>query len=238
MKKYLFILLALLLSFSAQAENVSSYGSVAFFSLAAKVSKYGSLNFYHYDVFSFAKKDLRGKEFQEGIETSYFQTAYSYQYRPYLALTLGHIYQRSNPFNDEYRNENRIFEQVTYGVTLRDFIMSHRFRFEQRFIENRTEDNTEFRTRLRYQIGAKIPIRGLVIDPKENYFNVYNEFYFSTTGERNAFYSDNWTYAGIGHRTKDWGSFEIGPLVQWSRIDQEKDTRTHYCLQVGWLVTI
>lgn len=236
MKKF-FLLLAFV-SFSASAKNVSSFGSVAFFSLAAKVSQYGSLNFYHYDVFSFAKKEVRGREFQDGVETSYFQTAYSYQYRPSLALTIGHIYQRSNPFNDDYRNENRIFQQVVYGVNFRDFTMSHRFRFEERFLQNRSEDSTEFRTRLRYQIGAKIPIRGIVIDPSEYYLNVYNEFYFSTTGERNAFYSDNWSYAGLGHKTKEWGSFEIGPLIQWARVDQEKDTRTHYCIQVGWLVSI
>lgn len=233
------ILVILLMSFAASAfaENISSFGSVTFFSLAAKVSKYGTLNFYHYDVFSFAKKELRGREFQEGVETSYFQTAYSHQLRPDFALSIGHIYQRSNPFNDEYRNENRIFQQATLGINFREFTMSHRVRLEERFLQNRSEHNTDFRTRLRYQIGAKLPLRGLSIDPKENYLNVYNEFYFSTTGERNALFSDNWTYAGMGHKTKNWGSFEAGPIIQWARVDQQKDTRTHYCLQLGWIVS-
>lgn len=226
-----------LMPLKTYAKNVNSTGAMTFFSLAAKIGKYSSLNFYHYDIYNFTDKDFQDRKLQRGVDTTYFQTSYSYQYLPSINLTAGHIYQRTNPFVHEFRNENRVFEQVTFAKTFRDLTMSHRFRFEQRFLEGREEDNIDFRTRLRYQIGAKIPLRGLVIDPNEYYINTYNEFYFSTTGERNALFSDDWAYAGVGRKTKHWGSFEIGPMVQWSRINRDKDTRTHYTIQVGWLVS-
>lgn len=198
------------------------------------MSPFTSLSFYHYDVYSFTNKKVSGKEFKAGDIQAYFQTAINYQYLPDLQFSLGYIYQRSNPFDEEtFQNENRLFEQVT----LLKGVVSHRFRFEERFIEERMEDKIDFRTRLRYQIGAKIPLEGLILDAGENYLNMYNEFYFSSTGKRNALWSDDWIYLGIGHKTKEWGSFEAGPLVQWSRINEEKDTRTHYTLQVGWTLS-
>jgi hypothetical protein len=235
MKKILSLIFLLLVPQIVFAKNLDTFGAMTFLSLSKKISQYGTLSFYHYDVFSFEKKEFQGRTYPAGMIQTYFQTSYTYQYLPLVGLTLGHIYQRNNPFTDEFQNENRIFEQITFGVNYRNFTMSHRVRFEERFIEVRDEDKTDFRTRLRYQVGAKIPLRGLVIDPKEYYINTYNEVYFSTTGERNAFFSDDWVYLGLGKQTKSMGSFEIGPLVQWSRVNQDKDTRTHYNIQLGWL---
>lgn len=233
-----FLLILLFIINSTWAKNVDSQGAVTFFSLSKKFATYSSLNFYHYDIYSFERKEVGKRKFPAGLIQTYFQTSYTYQYLPHLGLTVGHIYQRSNPFMDEYQNEHRIFQQVTFAVNHRHFTSSHRLRFEERFIDDREEDKIDFRTRLRYQIGAKVPLRGLIIDPGEYYINAYNEFYFSTTGERNAFFSDDWAYLGLGKKTKNWGSFEIGPLVQWSEVDREKDTRTHYTIQVGWLVSL
>lgn len=82
------------------------------------------------------------------------------------------------------------------------FLVTHRVRFEERFIDR--ESGSEFRTRLRYQLCGKRALNGVEIDPGEIYLNMYNEFYFSTTGNRNAFYSDNWTFFGLGYLTKNW----------------------------------
>lgn len=222
----------------ALAKNVDTLGAVSFISLQKKVSNYGFLNFYHYDVFSFEKKEMQGREFPAGLHQSNFQTSYTYQYLPNIALTGGHIYQRTNPpGHDEFQDEHRIFQQATIAFNHARFSSTHRFRFEERFVNDREEDRKDFRTRLRYQIGAKVPLRGIVIDPNEYYINTYNEFYFSTTGQRNALYSDNWTYFGLGKKTKSSGSFEIGPLVQWVRVDRDKNTRTHYTVQAGWIVS-
>lgn len=89
-------------------------------------------------------------------------------------------------------------------------------------------------TRLRYQISFTAPLQGKEIDPGEFFFNTYNEFYFSTTGLRNAFYSENWTYAGFGYQTTKLGRLELGPLVQWAKISREGDTRMLYLMQLGW----
>lgn len=232
MKLFFFLLLFPVASF---AHSFETKGALTFFSLTGKISPYSSLTFYHYDVYSFQNSHFEGKRYRAGLIQSYFQTAYNYQYRPNVAFSLGYIFQRNEPLRESFQNENRIFQQVVFGVQHRSFSSSHRFRFEERLIDNRKEDEWEFRTRFRYQIGAKVPLRGIVLDAGEYYINAYNEFYFSTTGERNAFWSDNWLYVGLGFQTKKLGSFEVGPLIQASVVDRQKDIRYHETVQAGWI---
>lgn len=230
-----FLYLLLLFPFLSFAHGFETKGAMTFFNVTGKLSPYSSLTFYHYDVYSFKNSHFEGRRYRAGLIQSYFQTAYNYQYLPGVMFSLGYIFQRNEPLRDSFQNENRIFEQVVFGFHHRSFSSSHRFRFEQRFIDNRKKDEWDFRTRLRYQIGAKVPLRGIVLDAGEYYINAYNEFYFSTTGERNAFWSDNWLYFGLGFQTKKLGSFEIGPLLQASVVDRQKDIRYHETIQTGWL---
>lgn len=232
MKKALFLLFGFFVSI-AYGKNISTTGAVSFLSLSKNISPYSAINFYHYDIYGIGNKHFKGKDFNSGLVLIYFQTSYSYQFLPNLQLAVGHIFQENNPLEDHPEKENRIFEQFIFSHLTNWFAVTHRVRLEERFIDK--ESGSEFKTRVRYQIGGRRALRGVEIDPDEIYLNVYNEFYFSTTGERNAFYSDNWTFLGVGHMTKNWGSIEAGPLVQWSVINIEKDTRTNYALQVGWI---
>lgn len=232
MKKALLLLLVSYVSI-AYGKNVSTTGAVTFLSLSKRISAYSSINFYHYDIFGIGNEHFKEKDYSSGLVLTYFQTSYSYQLLPALQLTAGHIFQATNPFEDHLEKENRIFQQILFSRFTNWFAITHRVRLEERFIDK--DAGSEFKTRVRYQIGVRRALRGVEIDPEEIYFNAYNEFYFSTTGERNAFYSDNWTFMGVGYMTKNWGAIEAGPLVQWSVINIEKDTRTNYALQVGWI---
>lgn len=165
----------------------------------------------------------------------YFQTSPIYKYSPNLNFVfLGYIYQRTNPFSENSSNENRIFQQVVYGKDTIFGRLTQRMRFEERFIHNTALDTTPLSTRLRYQIALLIPLKGKELDNGEFYFNAYNEFYFSLTGARNAFYSENWSYAGIGYQTRLYGRIEMGPLIQRSIINQQHGVRYIDLLQFNW----
>lgn len=165
----------------------------------------------------------------------YFQASPIYKYSPSLNFVfLGYIYQRANPFSDEFVNESRLFQQVIYGTDSLFGRLTHRVRFEERFIHNNATGQTPFSTRLRYQVALLIPLQGSELDDGEFYFNIYNEFYFSLTGARNALYSENWSYAGIGYQSKQYGRVEVGPLVQRSIINQQHDVRYINLLQANW----
>jgi hypothetical protein len=165
----------------------------------------------------------------------YFQTSPIYKYSPNLNFVfLGYIYQRTDPFSNDFVNENRLFQQVIYGSDSIFGRLTHRVRFEERFIRNNTTGQTPFSTRLRYQVALLVPLQGSELDNGEFYFNIYNEFYFSLTGARNALYSENWSYAGIGYQTAQHGRVEVGPLIQRSIINQQHDVRYINLLQINW----
>jgi hypothetical protein len=223
-----------LLSSLVQARTFDTYGAVPFLSLSKGFGNKYSLSFYHSDTFNLTKRTFEKKNYPSRDIQAYFQTAINYRYLPNISLSLGHIYQRNNPLDVDFSNEHRIFEQATYSHARKAFQFTHRVRFEQRFIDER--DAHEFKTRLRYQIGFNVPLDGRQLDPGEWYFNTYNEFYFSTTGDRNAFFSDDWFYAGFGYQTTDWGRLEAGPICQYSVINRDKDYRSFYGLQFGWIL--
>ena len=215
------------------AETQQLYGFRPQISITKDISDKWDLN-----VFSSNNSNLNpstgNTQFPADIQ-QYFQTAPIYKYSPNLNFVfLGYIYQRTNPFSNDYVNENRLFQQIVYGTDTIMGQLTHRLRFEERFIHDRTTGQTPFSTRLRYQVGLLVPLRGNSLEAGEFYFNTYNEFYFNTTGRSNAFYSENWSYAGIGYQTEAYGRVEVGPLIQRSIINQRGDVRYINLLQVNW----
>lgn len=232
--KTILILIFFLFSPHVFTRTFDSYGIIPFISISKGLSTRTDLNFYHSDTFVLTERKFEGRKYPSRDQQTYFQTSISYKLFPNLNLALGHIYQRNNPLDVDFVNENRIFQQVTFSQTFDSVQVSHRLRYEQRFISERETD--EYKTRFRYQIGANFPLQGRQLDPGEWYFNCYNEFYFSTSGERNAFYSDDWLYAGFGYQTLNWGKLEAGPIAQYSVINRDKDYRSLYSLQFGWIL--
>lgn len=228
-----FVFLLLLFIGDAAARTFESTGVVPFLSLSKSLSEKFDLSFYHSDSFSLQNHSFKGKQYPSRDIQAYFQTGLNYRLLPFVSVTVGHIYQRNNPLDVDFVNEHRSFEQVTFAVKSDATSFTHRLRFEQRFIDERAAH--EFKTRFRYQVGASFPLEGLQLDTGEWYFNCYNEFYFSTSGERNSFFSDDWMYAGVGYLTDGWGKIEAGPLGQFSTLNRDKDIRAFYSLQLGWI---
>ena len=235
MKVTLFIIF-FIFSHSIFAESQQFYGVRPQINIIKSFSNRWDLNiFTSTESILIAKTYGKTQSPDDDIQKYSFQVNPIYKYSPNLNFVfLGYIYQRTSPFSDDFENENRLFQQIVYG---RDTIFgrfTHRVRFEERFIHNRILDETPLSTRLRYQIALLIPLQGKELDNGEFYFNIYNEFYFSLTGARDALYSENWSYAGIGYQTRQYGRIEIGPLIQREVINQQHEIRYTDLLQFNW----
>ena len=68
-------------------------------------------------------------------------------------------------------NEHRIFQQFITKQNIGPVQLSHRYRFEQRFIE----DN--FKLRFRYFLGLNIPLFNKGADKNTYYLSAYNEIF-------------------------------------------------------------
>lgn len=233
MKLTLFII-SIIFSHSISAESQQFYGFRPQISITKDISDRWDLNAFT-STHPIVSNNLNGKIKVPADIQYYFQTSPIYKYSPNLNFViLGYIHQRTNPFSEDFGIENRLFQQAVYGMDTIFGRFTQRMRFEERFIHNKITNETPLSTRLRYQIALLIPLQGKGLDDGEFYFNIYNEFYFSLTGARNAFYSENWSYAGIGYQTRQYGRIEVGPLVQRSIINQQHEVRYINLLQLNW----
>jgi len=103
-------------------------------------------------------------------------------------------------------NEHRIFQQLItkqHAGTLR---LQHRYRFEQRFVED------DFRLRFRYFLGLAYPLWRVENSPRELYLSAYNEIFLNT---RKDVFDRNRLYGGLGYRLNEMFRFELGYMNQF-----------------------
>ena len=118
--------------------------------------------------------------------------------------------------------ESRIYQEALYPVQFGNrFYTNHRFRFEQRFVENQ-----DLRTRYRYNLFLNIPINKTVMDKKTIYLALYNELFIN--GQRNigngksvAIFDRNRLYIAMGYMIKKRLKIQLGVMNQttdnWSK---------------------
>lgn len=118
--------------------------------------------------------------------------------------------------------ENRIYQEALFGQKLlQKLLVKHRFRYEQRFVENQN-----FRTRYRYHLLINIPLKGNALNSNTTYFSFYNELFIN--GERSIgnekkvqFFDRNRTYFGFGYVLQKNIRFQLGwmqqTVVNWQK---------------------
>ena len=125
-------------------------------------------------------------------------------------VLLGYGFIRSEnytaPDEKSIVNEHRIFQQVITKQNAGALRFQHRYRFEQRFVED------DFRLRFRYFLGLAYPLWKDSDSPKELYLTSYNEIFLNT--ERDVF-DRNRLYGGLGYRLNDMFRFELGYMNQF-----------------------
>ena len=102
-------------------------------------------------------------------------------------------------------NEHRIFQQFTSKQKIGKVSLSHRYRFEQRFVE------ADFKMRLRYFLALKIPLIKSEAVPAKLYVSAYNEVFLNT---ESSVFDRNRVYAGLGYQLHKNVRIEAGYMNQ------------------------
>lgn len=110
--------------------------------------------------------------------------------------------------NDKVNNnEHRIFQQFITRQSISRVKIQHRYRFEQRWIED-----ADFRLRFRYFLSLNIPINNQDIIDNTWYGSMYNEIFLNNKKE---FFDRNRLYFGIGYKLNKTAKFEFGYMNQF-----------------------
>ena len=103
-------------------------------------------------------------------------------------------------------NEHRIFQQFIAKQRIARVKLSHRYRFEQRFVES------DFKLRFRYFLGINIPLSKEEKDKSSYYISLYNEIFLNS---KSAVFDRNRLYAGLGYQINKSTKLEVGYMNQF-----------------------
>ncbi|MBZ9629542.1 DUF2490 domain-containing protein [Salegentibacter sp. LM13S] len=134
-----------------------------------------------------------------------------------LKFTLGYGNITSGEFGEgnATSGESRIYQEALLPHKLNNrFYLTHRFRYEQRWVENQ-----DFRTRYRYNLFLNIPLNQANLNKDAIYVALYNEIFIN--GEREIgdgrsveLFDRNRFYSALGYALKDNLKVQAGYMTQ------------------------
>ncbi len=131
-----------------------------------------------------------------------------------FTLGYGNVTSGAPGSSDDTSSESRIYQEALFPSKFGRFHLTHRFRYEQRFVENQ-----DFRTRYRYNLFLNIPINKAELVSKAFYAAFYNELFINGQedigdGRSVELFDRNRTYLGLGYVLNDKIRFQLGWMNQ------------------------
>ncbi len=126
-----------------------------------------------------------------------------------VLLGYGYILSENYVGNSDEKvsvNEHRIFQQFISKQNIGSVGLSHRYRFEQRFVES------DFKMRFRYFLAFKVPFKTKEKENSKLYLSAYNEIFLNTTS---SVFDRNRVYGGLGYTINKNIRVEAGYMNQF-----------------------
>ena len=199
-KKILFVLffLALLIPFKVTSQN-SDFGNWLIYIGNLKLKNnwdfHNEIQYRNYDAVS----DLEQLLLRTGLGYSLNEGQNN------VLLGYGYILSKNYIPNEDDKfsvNEHRIFQQFISKQSIGRSKLTHRYRFEQRFVEE------DFKMRFRYFLAINIPF----FKSKKIYFSVYDEIFLNT---QSSVFDRNRLYGGLGYHITSKIRLEAGYMNQF-----------------------
>lgn len=134
-----------------------------------------------------------------------------------IKFTLGYGHVTSGTFGDDSSTstESRIYQEALLPQKVGSrFFFTHRFRYEQRWVENQ-----DFRTRYRYNLFLSIPLNQQDLAENSLYLALYNELFINGeraigNGNRVEFFDRNRFYTALGYAVSNNLRVQLGYMEQ------------------------
>ncbi|MEO1548141.1 MAG: DUF2490 domain-containing protein [Bacteroidota bacterium] len=232
-KRLLFFCILTICALRSAAQDHHVFGVFPTYNQNGRIS-----NKLDYSIYSFlaiypVEQTTRGFTYPAKANAFYIELDAIYHLNGQWSGAVSYTYERLNPFRDDYRNEHRVWFQAQHYKKFSRFNLKNRLRYDLRYIENRSTNQTDFNPRIRYLAGIDFPMNS-----RSLYFAAYNELFFDVFSGRITTFSENWAFAGFGFNLSTKTKLETGPLViSWIR-NTEKDWLHQYFLQLTLITQI
>lgn len=143
------------------------------------------------------------------LEQLLLRTGLGYNLTESTNVLLGYGYILSENYfgdsDDTFQvNEHRIYQQLITKQKLKNISVQHRYRFEQRFVED------DFKLRFRYFLNVNVPLSKK--ETNKWYLSAYNEVFLNT---ESAIFDRNRLYGGVGYKISESVRMELGYMNQF-----------------------
>jgi len=169
-----------------------------------------------------------------------------YKLSPEATLTGGYGYIVTFPYGDQpvsfKFHEHRIWEQLVLTQSSGRFFFNHRFRLEQRYLENRLDngdgtsdkDGYTYRSRARYRFLVNIPINKASMEKGTLFGSVYDEVFlqFGPNFGRN-YLDQNRLYFALGYVFLPNANVQLGYLNHFVIKGNATDVENNHTLQLS-----
>jgi len=203
MIKQSFTLLTFLFtSFIAQANNPTGGWYMYFGNATIKNSNFKV----HYEL------QHRNRDLPTDLNQLLIRTALQYNINNQITFGAGYGFVETETQGENAKKftENRIYQEALTQQNIGTTLLKHRFRYEQRFIED-----TDFKTRFRYQLGIDIPLTKRETK-RDFYATMYNEIFIN--GEKlensDSLFDRNRLFFGAGYKVKNNLNIQVGWMNQ------------------------
>lgn len=219
MSKRIFLLFSILvmLQFSAQKENISSYNVLNMnFQISDKFFAYGEGQLRGIDDFAYPDYyELKGGV---GYEISD-------HHKPLIGI--GRYVNYKNHSLD--KEEFRVWLQDVYELKAGKIKFENRVRAEKSWFYSPAKDEHSDRIRLRYRLNVSVPLNAEKVRPGTISANVYDEVFFVTTAE--PLFARNRVFGGFSYQIDKVFSISSGYL--WQREFAQLSNKNLHFLFLG-----
>ncbi|WP_430967929.1 DUF2490 domain-containing protein [Spongiimicrobium sp. 2-473A-2-J] len=206
MKKIILLLMLCFLGRGlAQETGENSFGAWYMYFGTNKISKAFSIH---------SEAQFRFYESTGNFNQLLLRTGLNYHIDPNSIVTFGYGYIDTDPtFEDSPAGvisapgdklvEHRIFEQLILKNKVGEFLFEHRYRLEQRFLNNKDLSQTDTQHRARYRLQVTLPLTDTF------FINVYDEVFLNLQDD---IFGQNRLYAALGVHLTHNSSIQLGYL--------------------------
>jgi hypothetical protein len=159
----------------------------------------------------FTEGQLRLWEPVSNLNEIILRAAGHYDFSSDALVGLGYARIETWPHADgPNRTEDRIYQQFTIRHAWARSIFEHRYRLEQRWLEEAGENS--YSNRLRYRLQITTPLNRPEMEPGADFINFYNEIFLTFDSER-AF-DQNRFYVAWGRQFTPLSNLQLGVMWQ------------------------
>jgi hypothetical protein len=184
-------------------------------------------------------------------QQSLLRLGLEYEINPKFSVMGGYAWIKTFPYGSQpvlhEFNENRVFEQLNLKDKIGRFEFQHRYRLEQRFLEqyakNATNDIVQvdpvFRNRIRYRAMVMVPLSRKEMGDNTLFLNVNNELFvgFGKGIAKNPI-DQNRFIAALGWRFNAQTNMQVGYLNQFVIKSNATDMERNHSLWISMVYNL